>query len=225
MTALAEFVRTHTRPMPVPYVPEVVIHTAAEAIPLWEQTEAARGEVGLAPPFWAFPWGGGQALARYVLDHPESVAGRRVLDLAAGSGLVAMAALRAGAAGVLANEIDLYAIAAIDLNATANGLQVPTWLGDLLDVDLATVTVTPGVPGVDVVLAGDVFYSREMAARMLAFMRAAHVAGADVLVGDPGRAYLPRDQLVRVASYDVPVIRDLEDADVKAATVWRLPVG
>jgi predicted nicotinamide N-methyase len=206
---VTDFVRAQTRLMPVPLVPELVIQTAAEAIPLWEATEAARGESGLAPPFWGFPWAGGQALARYILDHPQCVAGRRVLDLASGSGLVALAAARAGAASVLANEIDPYAIAAIDLNAAANDLSVATHLGDLLDSRV----------DVDVVLAGDVFYSRAMADRVFAFLRA---AAADVWVGDPGRPYVPRDELVRVGSYDVPVIRDLEDADVKRSTVWRL---
>ncbi len=168
---------------------------------------------------------GGQALSRYVLDHPECVAGKRVLDLASGSGLVAMAALRAGASSVLANEIDPYAIAAIDLNAAVNGLDVPTHLGDLLDAGIATDIETETGTGTDadVLLAGDVFYSRRMADRMLAFMCAARAGGTDVLIGDPGRAYVPGDGLTKLAEYDVPVIRDLEDADVKRSVVWRLP--
>lgn len=209
------FVREHTGVARVPFVAELVTHTAAEAIPLWEETEARDGRPGLAPPFWAFPWAGGQALARYVLDHPAMVRGRRVLDLASGSGIVALAACRAGATHVIANEIDPYADAAIGLNAAANGLSVERRLGDLLDSAVSASTA-------DVVLAGDVFYSEEMAARMLAFMRRASGYGAVVLVGDPGRTYVPRDAFDEVAVYDVPVIRDLEDTDVKRTTVWRL---
>jgi predicted nicotinamide N-methyase len=214
----ATFVREHTGLAAVPFVPELRIHQADDAIALWEETEARHGGPGLAPPFWAFPWAGGQALARYVLDNPSSVAGRSVCDIAAGSGLVALAAARAGAARVHAVEIDPYAIAAIVMNAAANGLTVTTLLADLLaDASAA--------PGAEVLLAGDVFYSREMAARMLAFFRTARARGSDVLVGDPGRAYVPADALERLADYDVPVIRDLEDAEMRHATVWRLPVA
>src|SRR5205823_6157841 len=170
------------------------------------------GEVA-APPFWGFPWAGGQALARHVLDHPEVVAGRRVLDLASGSGLVAVAAARSGAARVRANEIDGYALAAITLNAAANGVPVAVHEGDLLDGD---------ADGAEVVLAGDVFYSRDLATRVLAFLDRARAGGAEVLVGDPGRAYLPRHRLAEVAAHEVPVVRALEDADVKRVTVWRL---
>jgi predicted nicotinamide N-methyase len=211
----ADFVREHTVLTTVPFLPELKLHCASEAIPLWEKTEHASGQADLAPPFWAFPWAGGQGLARYVLDHPEIVAGKRVLDLASGSGLVALAAARCGAASVLANEVDPYADAAIMLNAAANGADVQRHLGDLLDTPV-------GPLDVDVVLAGDVFYSREMARRMLAFFTAAHDSGAAVLVGDPGRAYAPREEFDQLASYDVPVIRDLEDADTKRTTVLRL---
>lgn len=208
----ADFVTSHSRLTPVPLLPEILMYTAAEAIPLWERTEAARGETNLAPPFWAFPWAGGQALARYLLDHPHVVAGRSVLDLAAGGGLVAITAARCGAASVTANEIDEYADAAIELNATANGVAVQRILGDVLDrPDLIA----------DVVLAGDVFYSRAMTDRFIGFLGTAATAGAEVLVGDPGRAYLPRSRFAEVTRYDVPVIRDLEDADIKPTTVWR----
>lgn len=213
--ASAEFVREHTHLTTVPFLPELKIHLTDEAIPLWEKTESVAGGAGLAPPFWAFPWAGGQALARYVLDHPELVAGRRVLDLASGSGLVAVAAARAGASHVIANEIDGYADAAIALNAEANGVEVARLLEDLLDRPT-------GDFAADVVLAGDVFYSREMTRRMLAFLQRARADGAVVLAGDPGRAYLPRDHFDKVAEYDVPVIRDLEDTDIKRTTVWRL---
>ena len=208
------FVRAHTGVAPVAHVPEIRIHQADDAITLWEETEARDGGPGLAPPFWAFPWAGGQALARHVLDHPEIVAGRRVLDLAAGSGLVALAAARAGAASVVANEIDAYAIAAIRLNAAANGLVLSTYHGNLLDGPQ---------PDAEVVLAGDVFYNRDLAAAMLAYLRAARARGAEVLVGDPGRAYVPVAELCRVAVHEVPVVRDLEDADAKQTTIWRLP--
>ena len=206
-----EFVRAHTTLAAVPFVPELVMYTASDVVALWEHTESSHG-VGQPPPFWAFPWAGGQALARYVLDHPGLVRGARVLDLASGSGLVAIAAVRAGAAAVQANEVDPFADAAIAANAEANQVELDRHLGDLLDA----------APTVDVVLAGDVFYSRDMTARMLAFMRRARSAGAEVLVGDPGRAYAPHEALDQIASYDIPVIRDLEDADFKHVTVSRV---
>jgi predicted nicotinamide N-methyase len=210
-----DFVRQHTALAAVPFLPELKLHCADEVIALWEQTEHASRDADLAPPFWAFPWAGGQGLARYVLDNPALVAGRKVLDLASGSGLVAIAAATCGATRVLANEVDPYADAAIMLNAEANGVTVDRHLGDLLDTPFGTLDV-------DVVLAGDVFYSREMARRMLAFFHAARDGGATVLVGDPGRAYAPRDEFDQLAAYTVPVIRDLEDADTKRTTVLRL---
>jgi predicted nicotinamide N-methyase len=210
----ADFVRAHTRLLPAPFVPEVRLHLADEAIPLWERTEQERGDQQ-PPPFWAFAWAGGQALARYILDHPDIVRGRTVFDLAAGSGLVAIAAARAGAAAVTANEIDEYAVAAIEINTAANGATVTTILGDVLDGP------TPGAA--DVVLAGDVFYSRPMADRVLPFLRRAGTGGARVLVGDPGRAYLPHDAFRAVATYPVPVPFDLESTEIKSTTVWTLP--
>jgi predicted nicotinamide N-methyase len=209
----AEFVRSHTTLQTSPYLPEILLYQAVDAFALWEQTERERGDAVSAPPFWAFPWAGGQALARYLLDRPEAVRGRRVLDLAAGSGVVAIAAARAGAAVVTANEIDPYAAAAITLNADANAVALRLRLGDLL----------AGDTDAEVVLAGDVFYSRDMAKRVLAFLERARSAGARVLVGDPGRAYLPHERLTELASYEVPVIGALEDAAVKRATVWQLP--
>ncbi|MFI6446010.1 class I SAM-dependent methyltransferase [Kitasatospora sp. NPDC050543] len=210
------FVRAQTRLAADPFVPEVRLHLAAEAIALWEQTESATGEVGLPPPFWGFAWAGGLAVARYVLDHPEVVAGRAVLDLAAGSGLVGVAAALRGAASVRAAEIDAYAVTAIDMNAEANGVRVDAECADLLDGD--------GAPA-EVVLAGDVFYERAMAARFLPFLERAQARGAAVLVGDPGRAYLPRERFTAVAAYEVPVVADLEDRPVKTTTVWRLAAG
>jgi predicted nicotinamide N-methyase len=207
----ASFIRGHTRLSPVPLVPELSLYTATEAVPLWEATESARGESGLAPPFWAFPWAGGQALARYVLDHPDLVAGRRVVDLAAGSGLVALAAAGAGAAAVLAIDVDALAIAAIGLNAAANALTVSSRRGDFATAP----------DDADVILAGDVFYSRQMAAEVTEFLDRAARRSAEIVIGDPGRAYLPRTRLIEVATYDVPVVRDLEDAAMKQSAVWR----
>src|SRR6202035_4557189 len=163
--------------------------------------------------FWAFPWAGGQALARYLLDHPTCAAGRAVLDLAAGSGLVAIAAAKAGAAAVTASETDPLAFTAIELNCAANGVTLEATVGDVLD---------GGASGTDLVLAGDAFYERPMAERLLPYLERARASGAVVLVGDPGRAYLPRDRFEAVASYDVPVSRVMEDADVKRTTAWRL---
>jgi predicted nicotinamide N-methyase len=208
-----EFVREHTEIRPVPFVPEIRLHMAAEAIPLWELMERVTGDVGMAPPFWAFAWAGGQALARYVLDHPDLIAGRRVLDLAAGSGLVAIAAKQAGARSVVANEIDGYADAAIEANAELNHVAVERVYGDLLAAD---------PPDVDVVLAGDVFYSREMTGRMVGFLREAHARGALVLVGDPGRAYRPEEGFEEVAAFRVPVEKDLEDVEQKMVAVLRM---
>jgi predicted nicotinamide N-methyase len=208
---ISNFISRHTSVLSVPFVPELVMHTAAEAIPLWERTEERTGVRDPAPPFWAFPWAGGQALARWVLDHPEVVRGRSVLDVASGGGLVAIAAARAGAARVVANEIDPYADAAIELNAAANDVTVDRTLADLLDSEVDS----------DVVLAGDVFYSGAMSQRMLTFLRRAARTGAEVVVGDPGRAYAPVDAPT-LAEYDVPVIRDLEDADHKRVRVVRI---
>jgi predicted nicotinamide N-methyase len=206
------FIRAHTRLLPVPHAPELVLHLADEATPLWQKTEEELGAIGLPPPFWAFAWAGGQALARYILDDPEPVAGRRVLDFAAGSGLVGIAAARAGAARVEASDIDAFALAAIHLNAEANGVVIAAACEDLVGEDR----------GWDVVLAGDVCYERDMAGRVFAWLRALAERGATVLIGDPGRSYLPSANLVEVASYEVPTTRELEDAEVKRTAVWRL---
>ena len=195
----------------VAFVPEVRLHLAEDAIVLWARLEAAAGGP-LEPPFWASAWAGGQAVARYVLDHPDVVAGRRVLDLAAGSGLVAIAAALAGAAAVTANDIDPYALAAVAWNARANGVTVTGSHGDLLDGDGADA---------EVVLAGDVFYSRAMAARVLPFLERAMARGARVLVGDPGRAFLPHDRLETVASYPVQSPGALEDAQLDQTSVLQ----
>jgi predicted nicotinamide N-methyase len=213
-TAAAQFVRAHTSLTPVPLVPELRLHLADEPIELWEKTEQA-GAGEQPPPFWAFAWAGGQALARHLLDDPDLVAGREVLDLATGSGLVAVAAARAGASVVTANDIDPLSLAATAANAEANAVTVRCVEGDLLDT-------TEGYVEAGVILAGDVFYSREMAARFLPFLRKAAYKGALVLVGDPGRAYLPTSGMIKRASYDVPTLESLENATVRHTTVWQV---
>jgi predicted nicotinamide N-methyase len=207
---LPDFIRTHTVLAPVPLVPEVLLHQADEPIALWEKTEESGTEQ--PPPFWAFAWAGGQALARHVLDHPGLVDGRSVLDLATGSGLVAVAAARAGAHPVTANDVDPLSLAAAAANAVANDVAVRTVEGDLLDTD----------DDHGVILAGDVFYSRQMAARVLPFLRRAARRGALVLVGDPGRAYLPTEGMIKQAAYDVPVAESLESVPVRHTTVWQV---
>jgi len=172
--------------------------------------------MGLPPPYWAFAWAGGQALARYVLDRPETVAGKRVLDLASGSGLVAIAAVKAGAALVSAADIDAFTEAAISLNAEANGVYVEIMVRDLLD------DPPPPIPRYDLILAGDLFYERDTAARAFTFLERHAAIGTMVLIGDPGRAYLPKQRLTQLAEYSVPVTRDLEDHDIKRTAVWRL---
>nr|WP_296068444.1 50S ribosomal protein L11 methyltransferase [uncultured Actinoplanes sp.] len=207
---LLEFIRTNTTPRPVPFVPEITLHQADEPIELWEKTEAAGVEQ--PPPFWAFAWAGGQALARHILDHPALVADRSVLDLATGSGLVAVAAAKAGARPVTANDIDPLSLAAATANAEINNVAVTPLEADLLDTD----------DPYGVVLAGDVFYSREMAARVLPFLRRAAARGALVLVGDPGRAYLPTEAMIRQAAYDVPVEVSLESVPIRRTTIWQV---
>ena len=192
----------------VPFVPEISLLTAAEPFGLWDLTQRD------APPFWAFPWAGGQALARHVLDHPQIVRGRRVLDAASGSGLVAIAAAKAGAAGVTACDVDPNAVTAIGINARANdAAAVTARVLDLAADDLS---------GAQVVLAADVFYQRELAQLALGFLRRAAASGADVLVADPGRAFLPASALTPLAGYEVPVLTVLEDEPVKTVTVYRL---
>ena len=196
----------------MPHAPEIALHVADEATALWHRTEEELGAIGLPPPFWAFAWAGGQALARYVLDHPGTVAGRRALDFAAGSGQVGLAAAKAGAASVEAADIDPFAGAAIALNAAANGVRVAARIEDLVGRD----------EGWDCVLAGDICYERDLAARVIDWLALLASRGALVLVGDPGRAYLPRHRLALLATYRVPVTRALEDAEIKASRVWRL---
>lgn len=208
------FILANTRLRAVPLVPEIALHVADEAVPLWSKTEEELGQAGLPPPFWAFAWAGGQALARYVLDRPESVAGKDVVDLASGSGLVAIAAAKAGARQVLAADTDSFACAAIALNAATNGVAISTTMLDLLAADM--------LPPAQTVLAGDIFYEHDTAARALDFLERMHSSGALVLVGDPGRSYLPKERLTELADYRVPVTRELEDSEIKHTVVWGL---
>jgi predicted nicotinamide N-methyase len=210
------FIRANTRLTPVPHVPEISLYVATESVPIWLKTEQELDAMGLPPPYWAFAWAGGQALARHVLDHPEIVAGKRVLDLAAGSGLVAIAAARCGAAPVVAADIDAFTDPAISLNAEANGVYIEILTQDLLD------RPAPSEPRYDVILVGDLFYERDTAARALAFLDRHAASGSRVLIGDPGRTYLPKDRLTRLAEYSVPVTRELEDMEIKRTSVWEL---
>ena len=205
------FVRAHTQVRRPSSVPEVRLHVADDVVALWEAMEAADGGAGETPPFWAAAWPGGQALARYVLDTPEAVAGRAVLDLGSGSGLVALAARLAGARTVLASDVDPFSRTAVGVNAGLNGVTGVSVTGDVLGRDPA---------GIDVVLAGDVCYDREMTERVLPFLDRARAAGCDVYVGDPGRPYLPHDRLRSVAAYDIP---ETEGPGLRRTTVWRLP--
>lgn len=208
----AAFIRANTAIEAPRLVPEIRLHLASEITPIWEATEAALDAANLDPPYWAFAWAGGQALARYLLDNPETVAGKRVLDFGAGSGIEAIAAAMAGAASVLAADVDPVAAAATRLNAGLNGVAVETTSRDLVGE----------WGGWDVVLAGDVCYERPMAERVEAWLADCAKAGALVLVGDPGRTYLPRRGLERLTGYAVRTTREIEDTDLRNACVWRV---
>lgn len=210
--ARAAFIVQETSVLPVPHVPEIRLHVAHEAISLWQRTEEELEAMGLPPPFWAFAWAGGQGLARYVLDHPEVVAGKRVLDFASGSGLVAIAAMMAGASACEGAEIDAFAIEAIGLNAALNGVSVSPRLGDVIGID----------DGWDVILAGDVCYEQGMASRVIGWLERLQERGASVLIGDPGRSYLPKARLEECATYMVKTVGALEDNEIKKTCVWRL---
>ncbi len=209
---LGGFIRANTEILSPPLVSEIRLHLAAESVPLWQKTEEELGEIGLPPPFWAFAWAVGQALARFILDRPETVRGLDVIDLASGSGLVAIAARLAGASHVLAADIDPFAAVAIGLNAGLNQVAVSITSDDLL---------RRPAPRAACILVGDLFYEWHLAERLLAWLDAAAHRSA-ILIGDPGRSYLPQTRLDQVAAYQVPVTRDLEDAEIKRSAVWRL---
>lgn len=206
------FILQNTAVMAPPHVPEIKLHLADEAHALWQKTEDELGTLGLEPPFWAFAWAGGQALARYVLDHPALVTGKRVFDLASGSGLVAIAAAKAGAVHVTANDVDPFCAEAIGLNADVNDVQIEPDIANRIGDPLSDHEVT---------VAGDVFYDRAMADALVPWFSALSRAGKTVIIGDPGRHYLPRNHLERLQTYTVPVTRALEDAEVKKSSVWR----
>jgi predicted nicotinamide N-methyase len=208
---LAQFVLSGTRLSVVPFVPEIVLHQAGDIYALWEQTERELGQGEMPPPFWAVAWPGGQALARYVLDHPSAVAGRRVVDFGSGSGLVAIAAAMAGAAAVVAQETDPLAATAISLNAEANGVPAPACVSD--------------AGSGEVILAGDVWYEKDLADSVCGYLEAAAATGTDVLAGDIGRRYFPRGRYDCLASYDLPASVALEGSESLRASVWRVRAG
>ena len=205
------FIRDNTDVLSPLHVPEVRLRLATEAHDLWLKTEEELEEIGLPPPFWAFAWAGGQGLARHILDHPALVAEKSVLDFASGSGLVGIAARLSGAAAVLAADIDPWSETAIRLNAALNGVNLTHSSENMIGRD----------EGWDVVLAGDVFYDRGFADMLIPWFSRLAARGALVLVGDPGRAYCPRERMEALATYNVPVTRALEDSEVKKTTVWR----
>ena len=215
-TADAEaFVAGATLPSAPPLLPEIRLHLASEVTPLWEATETRLADAGLPPPFWAFAWVGGQAVARLVLDRPELVRGRRVMDFATGGGVAAIAAALAGAARVDAVDIDPFATAAARLNARINGAEINT-----LTEDLVGQLPPPGRP--EIVMAGDVCYEKPMAERVFAWLRALAGDGVLVLLGDPARAYAPRDGVEALAVIDVPTVIEIEDKPQRRTTVWRV---
>jgi predicted nicotinamide N-methyase len=203
------FITANATLLAPPLVPEIKLHLATEVVPLWRATEEELAETGVPPPYWAFAWAGGQALARYVLDNPAIVAGKRVLDIGSGSGLVAIAAAKAGAVRVVAADIDTFACAAIRLNATANACAITATRDDLI-----------GAPAEwDVILVGDLFYERPLAERLLAWLMP---LGVPALLGDPGRTYFPKDRAEKLATYNVQTTRDLEDREIRETGVYRL---
>ncbi len=207
------FIIRHTRLRPVPGLDEIRLHLADEVLPLWRAVQVETGDVDAALPFWAFAWGGGLAIGRYLRDHPETVADRRVFDLGSGSGLCAIAAMLAGASEATGADIDRFATTATGLNARANRLRVDVVRRDVLDED---------PPDVDVILAGDLWYEERLAMRVRAWLRRARDRGVEVLVGDPGRRYLPTDELVPLASYEVRTTTELEDLEHKEGGVYTM---
>lgn len=208
-----DFIVANTKLLTPPLVPEIKLHLAEESLPIWQKTEEELGQINMPPPYWAFAWAGGQALARYILDNRELLQGKTVLDLGSGSGLTSIAAMMAGARSVVASDIDDFALASIILNAGANGVVVSTTSDDLL-------AAAPS--GFDAILVGDLFYERQLAEKVTTYIVEAAAGGALVLIGDPQRNYFPKDRFLCVAEYRVPVSRELEDAVFKTTSVWRL---
>ncbi len=212
MSSESAFVRANTARACPPLVPEIELYLATEVTPLWHATEASLERSQLPPPYWAFAWAGGQALARHILDHPELVRGKTVLDFGAGSGLLAIAAMKSSASHATAAEIDGFAVAAIALNAEANAVVVAVENGDIIGAPCAA----------SIILVGDMCYERPLAERLTAWLRELAQGGATVLLGDPGRTYLPKEGLVEIARYDVPTPLDLEDRTMRETLVWQL---
>ena len=208
------FIVANTRLQAPPHAPELRLHLADEITPIWKLTEEELGKIGLPPPFWAFAWAGGQALARYLIDHPAEVAGRRVVDFATGSGIVAIAAAKAGATDVLAADIDGFCGAAVALNAEANDVAIRFTDANLLEAS---------PPAVGLICAGDICYEKPLADAVMAWLQQARAAGTRVLIGDPGRSYFPKSGLEKLAEYQVPTTRELEDMEIKRTSVWALP--
>ena len=212
----AGFVRRNTALHEPPLVPEVKLHLASEIVPIWQMTEEELEKSGLPPPFWAFAWAGGQALSRYILDNPHIVSGKDVLDFGAGSGLIGVSAAKAGAKSVLSADIDNFAVEAIMLNAEANGVVIDATAEDLVGVENR---------GWQVILVGDMCYERPLAERIEVWLRRLASEGAVVLIGDPGRTYLPKTGLRKLVSYAVMTTRELEDTDVRNTSVWHVLPG
>jgi predicted nicotinamide N-methyase len=212
MPEVADFIEKNTALIAPPLVPELRLHLAVEMLPLWRKTEEQLQSMGVPPPYWAFAWAGGQALARYILDHPGEVAGRAVLDFGSGSGLVAIAAAKAGARFVCAADIDRYAAAAIRLNAQANGATV----------EIATEDVIGSCENWAVILCGDMCYERPLAERLLDWLHERARSGVRVLLGDPGRSYFPKSGVEKLATYRVQTTRELEDSEIRETSVYRL---
>lgn len=211
-TRATQFILANTGIHHPPHVPEIALHLADEAHELWHKTEEELSEIGLPPPYWAFAWAGGQGVARYILDHPQAVQNKRVLDFASGSGLVGIAALLSGASSVTANDIDPFTRHAISLNSVLNKVSCDFSDADLIGQDVSGAT--------DVLLAGDVFYDKPLADKLIPWFDMLAAKSVQIIVGDPGRSYLPRHRLKELEVYSVPVTRALEDADVKRTTVW-----
>jgi predicted nicotinamide N-methyase len=207
------FIRANTALHEPPLIPEIRLHLATEIVPIWQMTEEELEKSGLPPPFWAFAWAGGQALARYILDHPETVAGKRVLDFGSGSGLIGIAAMKANASSVLCADIDGFAAAAIRLNAEVNGISLDVTTEDIVGAANA---------GWDVILIGDMCYERPLAERIEFWVHSLVDGGAAAYIGDPGRTYLPKSGLDKLISYAVKTTRELEDTDVRNTSVWRV---